>query len=92
MKIDPTDLSLYTDSGRFLKKLNCPLGKIWDAMKPAGRGKRVCDSCSLHVHDTSAMTDEELVSLLEKDPSVCLRVSPRQDNCTVMTIPIQKKG
>jgi hypothetical protein len=84
MKIDATDLSLYTDTGTFLKKLNCPIGKTWEALKPSETGARVCDTCSRQVHDTAGMSDEELVGLLEIDPGACLKVSSAQGNCKVI--------
>lgn len=84
MKIDATDLSLYADSGQFLKKLNCPIGMTWEELKPSETGARVCDTCSRQVHDTAGMSDEDLVGLLEIDPGACLKVSSAQGNCTVM--------
>lgn len=84
MKIDATDLSLYTDTGTFLKKLNCPIEKTWAELKASETGARVCDTCSRQVHDTAGMSDEELVGLLESDPVACLKVSSAQGNCTVM--------
>jgi hypothetical protein len=68
MKIDATDFSLYTDSGQFLKKLNCPIGKTWQELKPSATGARICDSCSRQVHDTAGMSDEDLLHLLAIDP------------------------
>jgi len=84
MKIDPKDRSLYTDSGTFLKKLNCPIRKTWAELKPSRLGTRLCDTCSREVHDTAGMSDEELVRLLEVDPGACLKVSSAQGNCEVM--------
>ncbi len=84
MKIDATDLSLYTDTGKFLKKLNCPLGKRWEELKPSETGSRVCDTCYRQVHDTAGMSDEELVGLLKDDPGACLKVSSAQGNCEVI--------
>lgn len=84
MKIDATNLSLYTDTGRFLKKLNCPIGKTWEELKPSETGARVCDVCLRQVHDTARISDEDLVELLQVDPGACLKVSSAQRNCEVM--------
>lgn len=84
MKIDPSDLSLYTDSGVFLKKLHCPYDQQWEKMKPIGIHSRVCDLCTRAVHETSEMTDEELVKLLNSDPEACLMISPYQKNYTIV--------
>lgn len=84
MKIDASDRSLYTDSGRFLKKLECPIGKTWAELKPSVTGARICDACSRQVHDTAGMTDDDLITLLADEPGACLKVSSSQGNCTVM--------
>ena len=84
MKIDLQASSLYTDAGKFLKKLHCPLDKSWDELKPLESGSRMCSSCSRVVHKTASMTDEELESLLAKDPEACLMISLTQANCTVL--------
>jgi hypothetical protein len=84
MKIDLQTASLFTDSGRFLKKLHCPLGMSWDTMIGAGGNFRTCDACSRDVCDTSKLNDDELLLLLSRDPHACLMISPTQDNCTVI--------
>lgn len=91
MKIDPSDDSLYTNSGEFLKTLHCPYGKHWSQMKPTAPGVRTCETCTRKVHDTSIMTDSELGELLEHDPQACLMVSPLQENCTIVPIGMQDK-
>ena len=92
MKINPRTAELFTDSGQFLKTLFCPLQKSWGEMTPVGQGSRVCDSCYREVHDTSAMSDDELLCLIAKDPEACLTVSPTQENCTVLPGAMQNKA
>lgn len=84
MKIDLQTASLFTDSGRFLKKLHCPLGMSWDRMRGSGGTFRTCDACSREVYDTSKLNDDELLLLLSRDPHACLMISPTQHNCTVI--------
>lgn len=84
MKIDLQTDTLFTDSGLFLKKLHCPLKKSWHAMTSTGNGSRMCDSCSRVVHNTSKMSDDDLLQLLKEDPTACLMVSPAQENCSVI--------
>ena len=91
MKIDPSDASLYTDSGVFLKTLRCPFGKRWENMTSAEQGVRICDTCTRSVHDTSLMADAELTDLLQRNPQACLMDSPSQKNCTVVPIGMQNK-
>lgn len=86
MKIDLRTAALYTDSGQYLKTLHCPLQQSWEAMAPAAPGSRQCHACSRPVHDTSILRDDELQTLLVRDPGACLMVSPTQANCTVIPL------
>jgi hypothetical protein len=84
MKIDPHTSELYTDTGKFLKTLRCPLPMKWETMTPVEQRWRTCGECSRSVHDTSILSDDDLVALLQTDPHACLMVSPTQSNCTVL--------
>ncbi len=84
MQVDPITAELYTDTGRFLKRLSCPRRVLWEEMTPVSSGSRKCSECTKPVYDTSLMTDDDLVGLLERDPSACLMISLTQDNCTVV--------
>lgn len=84
MQIDPVTSKLFTDTGRFLKKLHCPRQKTWNSLHPTDvPGTRHCADCSNTVHDTAAMTDEDLIAILKTDPHACLKISFTQANCTV---------
>ena len=72
MRIELRTASVFTDSGQFLKTLNCPLRTSWSVMTPGEHGSQICDSCSHEVHDTSTMSDDELLLLLSRDPSAYL--------------------
>jgi hypothetical protein len=65
MQIDAKTGDLFTDSGEFLKRLNCPKRMEWNAM---GLGNlsvgRLCHVCDRVVHDTAMMTDQDLVRKL----------------------------
>ena len=92
MQIDPITADLFTDAGRFLKRLSCPRQVLWEQMPPTSDNSRNCSECSRPVHDTSLMTDDDLVGLLEKDPSACLMLSFKQDNCTVVPLGMRKEN
>jgi hypothetical protein len=85
MKIDLQNGDLFTNAGKFLKRLHCPKDAEWDKMTGApSLGARTCRECSRIVHDTSAMTEEEIEQLLKREPASCLKVSLSQDNCNVI--------
>ncbi len=84
MQIDPQSGKLFTDTGRFLKKLHCPRQNTWDSLHPTAiPGTRHCADCSNSVYDTAAMTDQDLIVLLKSKPHACLKVSFTQANCSV---------
>jgi hypothetical protein len=85
MKIDLQSGSLFTDAGKFLKRLHCPKAASWDDMEAsAGSSHRTCFQCAHTVHDTAVMTDAELEQLMEREPTACLKLSLTQSNCTVL--------
>ena len=85
MIIDLKTGNLFTDSGRFLKRLHCPKQADWDSMDDSALpGARICQECTHMVHDTAMMSEADVVRLLERDPAACLKISLTQNNCTVM--------
>ena len=76
---------LYSDSGRFLKRLHCPKDVNWKSMTNAVLpDAKICLVCTRLVHDTSTMTENDIVQLLEGDPAACLKISLTQNNITVL--------
>lgn len=85
MKIELATMQVTTDDGRFLKTLYCPKDKEWKELHAKGSTTgRYCDHCECTVHDTTGMTDDDLVNLLQTNPKACLAISPTQLNCTVI--------
>lgn len=86
MKLDMHTRALYTDQGRLLKILHCPLQKRWKDLTPAGAAPhRSCNYCERQVLDTTALSDEQLADLLLLDPGTCLKVSTDQPNVQLIT-------
>jgi hypothetical protein len=84
MQFDPTTGDLFTDDGRFLKRLHCPEKMRWEQLSPGtSPAARSCHACEHLVHDTAMMTDQDLVALLQAKPNACLKVSSAQDNCSL---------
>ena len=72
MKINPSNKELYTDSGTFLKRLQCPVSVMWKNMTENGSNTRACSHCDKTIHDTELLRDAEIEHLLEKDPHFSL--------------------
>ena len=85
MKFDPETRALYTDAGEFLKILHCPLHQRWEQLGVrSATPHRHCGQCERAVLDTSALTEEALISAVRADPAVCLSVSAVQANITII--------
>ncbi len=75
MKYNPTTKEIYTDEGRFIKKMNCPEKAEWENMEKGENDlKRTCEICNKSVVDTEFLSDDELLFLVEKDANTCLRI------------------
>ena len=85
MILDPNTGDLFTDKGRFLKRMSCPKRTQWSETKDIGNpGARHCENCDRLVHDTAQMKDSELRKLLKKQPDACLKISLRQPNVSLL--------
>ena len=85
MKLDPLTKRLYTDDDVFLKQLHCPYRMSWNILEATGRDSvRLCTVCARNVTDTADLRDEDILSILKRDPAACLRVSLSQDNLRVI--------
>jgi hypothetical protein len=84
MKYNPITQQLFNNDGTFLKQLHCPFSKQWEELSPtlALKGK-MCDHCQSAVYDTSLLTDEELLSVLQSNEHTCLKVDLNQKNLTI---------
>ena len=85
MKFNPATKCLYTDEGRFLKQLACPLRRTWRSLSDTAKAHiRHCDACDHTVTDTAAFDDQGLLAYLRDHPDACLKVDLRQANLTVL--------
>ncbi|MCW3095883.1 MAG: hypothetical protein JWL77_1501 [Chthonomonadaceae bacterium] len=84
MQFNPKTEALFTDGGEFIKVLHCPLRKQWDQMVPQPDSTdRICASCEKTVLNTSEMTDGEVLSVVQSDPTICLAVNLQAPNVTI---------
>jgi len=85
MKFDPTNRTLFTDEGVFVKRLHCPLRMRWSQLRPQEMSQhRRCEECQHQVLDTAAMSDAEISAAVRADPETCLSISPRQANVSII--------
>lgn len=85
LEFDPIHRTLRDAYGRVLKKLGCPLNKTWNSLSSndATARTRQCDNCEKSVTDTALLTYEQVVTAVQHDPNLCLRVRLDQDNIIV---------
>ena len=84
MKINPSTKEIYTDTGKFVKRLHCPIHVKLNAMKKNGDRSKICVECNKTIHDTANINDNDIVKLMKNDPQACLKVSLNQDNVKIV--------
>ena len=83
MKIDLLTRKLYTDSGKFLKKLHCPK-KVRNSDLETQNGKLNCSVCSQAILDTDGMSDPDLLEVLNNKPRQCVKIDLNQSNLKIL--------
>jgi hypothetical protein len=63
-------------------RIAAPCHQDWGAMTGDAR-RRHCAACDKHVHDLSAMTEDDAWRLLRRSPAVCVRYTCRADGTVV---------
>jgi len=86
MKFNPITKAIYTNDGKFVKHLSCPLSKKWDSLLSLETdNKRFCKACDHEVMDSSKLNDEELAEMVKHNPNACLKIDINQENLTIIT-------
>lgn len=85
MRFDQADRILWTDSGRFLKRVLCPLHKRWGEMDPIGDDdrRRRCGSCEKEVINLEGVTDAEAEKIFNSDRETCVMIPLGATNITI---------
>jgi hypothetical protein len=84
MKYNPLTNELFTDTGKLLKKLHCPLSQQWESMTEATSNHKVCNTCSKAVYDTAFLSEANVQELITNDAHACLKVNLNQENLTII--------
>ena len=86
MKYNPSDKTLYTNDGEFIKKLHCPYTSLtWDNLtRIDGSLDRLCGVCEKNVMETKNMSDKSLLALLQDNPDTCLKIDFKQENIRIV--------
>jgi hypothetical protein len=84
MKFDPITKNLYTDAGKFIKKLRCPMAQRWEQLDARPDSPhRHCGECESSVLDTATLSDHDLLAAVRADPDACLSINAKQPNLTI---------
>lgn len=86
LNFDPINGILSDVRGQFLKRIHCPMLKVWQDLSQdieGNIGNRFCDSCANVVLDTAYMTSKEIVDVVKNDHQVCLRIGLDQENIII---------
>jgi hypothetical protein len=88
MKFNPITMKLYTNSGIFLKRIECPLRKNWNQLEDKNQKTRKCKSCDRKIINTEFLSDKNLLEMLREDPNTCLKINLKQNNLNVVAYEI----
>ncbi|TFV94478.1 hypothetical protein E4S40_10680 [Algoriphagus kandeliae] len=82
MKYNPLTKKLFTDKGEFIKELHCPFQPDWKKMKVNLKDQTIrnCNFCQHPVLDTSRISDELILEIVQKEPHTCLKIDLDQSN------------
>ncbi len=85
MQFDQESRILWTDSGRFLKRVVCPLHKRWGEMKPVAGDdrRRLCGSCSKEIISLEGMSDTEAERIFRSNGETCVMIPRGATNITI---------
>lgn len=87
MKINTKTKELFTDSGVFIKKLNCKYNvkksKLTNTSNPLTVGG--CSHCERGIYKTDNLTDQQILQLVQKEPKTCLYIDLTQNNVSTTT-------
>jgi hypothetical protein len=85
MRFDQESRILWTDGGRFLKRVVCPLEKRWSELKPVDgdERRRICGSCAKQVINLEGVSDAEAEQLMEDDGDTCVMIPFGAANITI---------
>lgn len=87
MKFNPITKDVFSNSGQFIKQLNCPLKKNWDSLLNSKEShNKICDTCKHEIIDTSKVSDNELIEIIKQNSDTCLKIDLSQDNIKIYTI------
>lgn len=85
MKFNPLTKTIYTNSGEFVKTMNCPYKVRWDNLEATTSTTRKCTNCAHSILDTAALTDDDLLHIVRQHPDTCLKVDLNQHNISIIT-------
>ena len=76
-KVDTKEL--YTDKGKFIKKMQCPRDVDWGNLTPGKYDiERYCIHCNKSILNVEFLSDDEVVFLLNKRPETCLKIKAKK--------------
>jgi hypothetical protein len=85
MKFNPISNQLFSDDGKFIKKLYCPFKVEWNALRVnSDNRKRSCAICDKEIIDTENLTDSEIMSFMGNNPNACLKLNFNQENLEIV--------
>lgn len=85
MKFDPIRKEVFTDTGEFIKQMNCPYKMSWNKLEATNSSHRKCSKCDHLIVDTKHLSDDELLNEVRANANTCLKIDLHQHNIKVIS-------
>jgi hypothetical protein len=86
MRFNPITKEIFSDSGQFIKQLNCPLKKNWNSLLTSNEShKKICDTCNHEIINSAKLDDKQLIEIVKQNPNTCLKIDFNQHNIKIFT-------
>jgi len=66
---------LYSNTGQLLKTISCPKSASIDNLQSKNNTSLNCNLCEREVLDTEQFSENELETILRKNPDTCLKIN-----------------
>jgi hypothetical protein len=84
MKFNPIKKEVFTDSGEFIKKMDCPYRVYWENLEVLDATQRKCEICTHSIVDTAFFSDDELINMVRQNPATCFKINLNQPNIKIV--------
>ena len=84
MLFNPSTKQLFTNQGDLIKTLHCPRGAKLSDMRHTDSTHSMCNLCEGNIINTKNLNDKDVLSIISKDASTCLKLELNDPNIRII--------